>query len=235
MDLGGKSVLERVIQRVLRSRGIDEAIVVTTLAKRDLSLVRICAERGVRVFCGSEDDVLDRFYQTAKILSPDHIVRITADCPVLDPMVVEHVINRHLSSGADYTSNGLVERYPDGEDVEVFSFAALQKAWKDASLVSEREHVTPYIRNHPELFLLESVISEKDLSDQRWTLDTDRDYEFLSALYRELGPENEYFGMERILAFLAERKDLRKLNEGIARNEGLAKSLREDRKISEPR
>jgi spore coat polysaccharide biosynthesis protein SpsF (cytidylyltransferase family) len=231
MDLGGKPVLDRVIQRAVRARGIDEVIVVTTLGIKDLPLVRLCAEQGVRVFTGSEDDVLDRFYQAAKIISPDHIVRITADCPVLDPTIISRVVERHIASGADYTSNTLVERYPDGEDVEVFSFASLQRAWNEATLASEREHVTPFIRNHPDLFRLESVICERDLSDQRWTLDTDRDYDFLSALYRELGAEDEYFGMERILAFLGVRAELRQLNEGIVRNEGLAKSLREDRKI----
>ncbi len=228
LDLHGKPVLERVIERVQSAKGIDGVIVVTTLESKDIPVVRLCAERGIRVFCGSENDVLDRFYQAAKILGPDHVVRITADCPVMDPRVIEKVVGQHLASGADYTSNTLVERYPDGEDVEIVGFGALERAWKEARLNSEREHVTPYIRNHPDLFTLSSVVSEEDHSSCRWTLDTARDYEFLQRIYGELGNQEEFFGMDSILDLLDRKPELRGLNSGIERNEGFAKSLRED-------
>lgn len=230
LDLYGKPVLTRVIERVQKAEGVDRVIVVTTLERKDLPLVRLCAELGVQVFCGSEDDVLDRFYQAAKILKPDNIVRITADCPLMDPFVISDVLSRHLSSGADYSSNVIVERFPDGEDVEAFTFAALERAWREANLGSEREHVTPYIRNNPVMFKQESVICESDYSKERWTLDTARDFDFLSAIYEMLAPKNEFFGMREVLEALRDRPELREINTGIARNEGYLKSLREDEK-----
>jgi spore coat polysaccharide biosynthesis protein SpsF (cytidylyltransferase family) len=228
MDLGGKPVLQRVMDRVARAEDIDGVAVLTTMSVRDLPIARLCADAGILIYCGSENDVLDRYYQAAQVLRPDHIVRITADCPVLDPAVVNLVVRTHLSSGADYSSNTITERYPDGEDVEVFSFAALERAWTEARLASEREHVTPFIRNHPEIFRIESVSCAEDHSAQRWTLDTEKDYRFLSALYRELGPSDEFFGMGAILRLLEGRADFYEINSGIARNEGLMKSLRED-------
>jgi spore coat polysaccharide biosynthesis protein SpsF (cytidylyltransferase family) len=228
MDLHGKPVLTRVIERVQKARGVDSVIVVTTIEAKDLPLVRLCAERGVQVFCGSENDVLDRFYQAARLLKPDHVVRITADCPVLDPGLVDQVVQRHIRSRADYTANVLVDRFPDGEDVEVLTFASLERAWAEAALPSEREHVTPYIRKHPEQFRLESFLGDADHSRERWTLDTARDYDFLSALYARLAPTNEFFGIDEILSLLREEPALRERNAGIARNEGYQKSLRED-------
>ena len=231
MDLGGKPVVLRVIERVRKASNVDEVLVVTTFDPKDLPIVKLCAEIGVRVFCGSEDDVLDRFYQAAKLLKPEHIVRITADCPVMDPAVVSRVVAQHLQGNSDYTSNTIEEHFPDGEDVEVFSFEALKRAWKEADLMSEREHVTLYIRNHPERFSLSSVKSDLNLSNQRWTLDTDKDYAFLTSLYKELGSRDEYFGMDEIIALLTERDELNTINAGMARNEGLQKSLRNDKTV----
>lgn len=232
LDLYGKPVLLRVIERVKKARGIDNVVVVTTLDARDLPLVKLCAELGVQVFCGSEDDVLDRFYQAAKILKPDHIVRITADCPVMDPALIEQVVSRHLDSGADYTANVLEETFPDGEDIEIMKFSALERAWKEASLISEREHVTPYIRKNGSLFRLESVKCPENHSSERWTLDTQRDFDFLSAMYESLAPADEFFGMDKVLKLLRDKPGLRDINSGIERNEGYAKSLREDKERS---
>lgn len=231
MDLGGKPVIARVIERVRKASGIDEVVVVTTFDRKDLPIVCLCAEAGLRIFCGSENDVLDRFYQAARLIEPDHVIRVTADCPVLDPMVIEKTLALHLLTSADYTSNTFAERFPDGEDVEVMTFAALQTAWKQASLLSEREHVTPYIRKHPELFRHASLVGEKDYSSMRWTLDTEKDYRFLVAIYEALGTEKPSFGMDDILEFIGSHPDLVELNSGIGRNEGLAKSLREDQMV----
>lgn len=231
-DLRGKSVIERVIERAAQARRVDEVVFLTTIAPADLALVALCASKKIRVFCGSEDDVLDRFYQAARLLKPSHIVRITADCPVIDPGIIDHVIERHIASQADYTSNTLVETYPDGEDVEVVAYEALKTAWEKASLSSEREHVTLYFRNHPEMFDLFSVQSDNDNSALRWTLDTPQDYVFLSKVYDELGAKSDLFGMREILDLLNEKPELNAVNAGIKRNEGLLKSLREDKPVS---
>ena len=152
LDLEGRTVLERVVERTKKSEFVSDVIVATTVAAADLKIADLCASKGIRAYRGSENDVLDRYYQAAKLFEASHVVRITADCPLIDPKVIDDVLKLHLKEKSDYTTNTIKETFPDGEDVEVFTFAALTKAWKDAALSSEREHVTPYIRNHPEIF-----------------------------------------------------------------------------------
>jgi len=226
MPLSGNAVLGHVLSRVQTS-GVGEPFVLTTISVKDLPIVKFCAEQGVRVFCGSENDVLDRFWQVAKLLDVEHIVRITADCPILDPQVLARVVREHLESGADYTSNVQVESYPDGLDVEVFRKNALERAWSEAVLTSEREHVTPYIRKNPQLFRQHSVVNSVNLSSLRWTLDNEEDYRFLSAVYEKLGIHG-VFGMTQVLDFLEQNPEISWINGSIQRNEGYAKSLREE-------
>ena len=229
LGLEGRTVLERVIERVAASRFVDEVIVVTTIHRQDMNIVKRCVENGVRVFCGSEDDVLDRFYQAAKLLNLENLVRITADCPLMDPEVIDQVLRRHFDSGADYTANVLEESFPDGEDVEVMRFTALKKAWEEADLLSEREHVTPYIRKHPEMFRFESVRCERDYSKLRWTLDNKEDYEVIKNVYAALYHENNLFGMNEILNYLESNPEDFAANKRIVRNEGYQKSLGHDK------
>lgn len=227
MNLGGKTVLERVLERAAAGRSLSEVAVATGIGVENLPIVRLCAARKIRVFCGSENDVLDRFYQLAKLVKPKNIVRLTADCPLMDPRVIDLVVNAHRRSGADYTTNAVPPTFPDGEDVEVFTFRALERAWGKAALMSEREHVTPYIRKHPRSFKVHSVRNRTDLSAKRWTLDNPEDFKFISAVYRAFKGRG-MFGMDDILRLLTKRPELEKLNGAIARNEGYKKSLRED-------
>lgn len=227
-SIEGKTVLEHVVSRAKKSSMISDVVVATTIEKSDLQIVRLCAEQGIRVFCGSEDDVLDRFYQCAKLLKPDNVIRITSDCPMIDPAIIDMVIQEHIDQKADYTSNSLTESYPDGEDVEVFKFSALTTAWHESALKSEREHVTPYIKKHNEIFKLFSVVSETDFSSKRWTLDKQKDFDFISIIFKALYNNNNYFGMNDILAFLLNNPEVEKINNSIERNEGYNKSLKED-------
>jgi len=226
MKLQGREVLGHVIDRVKASH-VGQPIVLTTLAVNDIPIVRFCAEQDVLVFCGSENDVLDRFWQAAKLLDLDHIVRITADCPILDPEVLAHVVKMHVESGADYTSNVIMETFPDGLDCEIFTKASLEKAWNESQLASEREHVTPYIRKNPLLFKQHSVESKENFSQMRWTLDTDADFQFLTKLFEGLGTK-ALFGMEQVLVYLRAHPDVGAINGSIVRNEGYAKSIRDD-------
>ena len=224
-----KTVLEHVIRRVQACHLVDAVVVATTVSKGDLPIVKLCAEKGISVYCGSEDDVLDRYYQAAKLFSAETVIRITADCPLMDPQVIEAVVRKHIKDGADYTSNIIDETFPDGEDVEVFSVAALKKAWLEAKLSSEREHVTPYIRKSPNIFKLASVSNQIDLSQKRWTLDNQEDLLFISGIFASLYPKDPIFGMKEILSFLAGNPALEEINGHLSRNEGYAKSLREDK------
>ena len=232
LDLEGKPVLEHVINRAQASNYITNVFVATTIKKADLKIVKLCAERQVNVFCGSEDDVLDRYYQVARLVRPKHVVRITADCPVIDPMIVDKVIELHIKENADYTSNTFGETYPDGQDVEVFTFEALKESWKNARLASEREHVAPYMRNHTEIFRHASLNYKENLSIKRWTIDNKEDYEFLKIVFKNLYHHNPLFGMNDILDFLGKNPEIERINMPIMRNEGYAKSLREDRMLN---
>jgi len=230
-DLERKTVLERIIERVQSSRSIKEVIVATTINSEDLKIVKLCADIGVRVFCGCENDVLDRYFQAARLLNTEHVVRITADCPMIDPVVIDEVICVYLENKVDYASNILNETYPDGEDVEVFTFAALEKAWNNAILCSEREHVTPFIKKNKDMFTHTSLEYKVNLSSKRWTLDNPEDYEFIKTIYKHLYHKNNRFGMNEILEFLDKNPEVEKINSHITRNEGYLKSLRQDRNI----
>ncbi|MEI8349165.1 MAG: aldo/keto reductase [Candidatus Omnitrophota bacterium] len=230
LNLEGKTVLEHVIERVEQAKLVDEVIVATTFDKNDLKLVDVCSQRGTRVFCGSRDDVLDRYYQAARLTNPTHVVRITADCPIIDPKVIDETIAVHLAKKVDYTGNRTESMgFPDGQDVEVFKFEALEKAWRGARLSSEREHVTPYIKNHPELFKFGYHNCFTNLYHKRWTLDREDDFLFIKLLYKKLYRKNNFFGMKEILSLLKEHPEYEKINDWILLNEGYIKSLREDK------
>jgi len=229
LDLGGKTVLERVVERVGKSKMVDEVLVATTINVEDLAIIKLCAKEKIRVFVGSNEDVLDRYFQAANLLQPKAVVRITADCPLIDPKIIDLVVKSHLKSGADYTANTLELSYPDGQDVEVFSFEALETSWKNARLASEREHVTMFIKNHPKKFKLNNVANKIDYSAQRWTLDNAEDYKLLKKIYEALYKKNHYFPMEQTIDFLDKNSQLQKINRHISRNEGLQKSLQSDK------
>ena len=230
LDLEGKTVLEHVVDRVRSSKFITDVVVATTIKKEDLKIVNLCSSNGTSVYCGSENDVLDRFYQAARLFQAEHIVRITSDCPLIDPIVIDEVIKLHLAEKADYTSNTLKETYPDGQDTEIFTFEALKESWKNAHLTSEREHVTPYMRKN-QAFKCINLESQVDLSNKRWTLDNPEDYEFIQIIYKNLYNKNRVFNMNEILKFINNNPEIEGINKSIVRNEGYIKSLREDTTI----
>ena len=226
-NLAGKPVLWHVIHRVSKSKWINEVVVATTIQKADLEIIKFCAEQGIRVFAGSEEDVLDRYYQVAKLFNPDNVIRITADCPLHDADVIDCVIAKHISENNDYTSNTIKETFPDGLDCEVIKFSVLEKTWQEAKLFSEREHVTQYIINNN--FLKKGcVFNSVDRGVERWTLDTEKDYKFIQKIYDELYMENPEFNSSHIYALLDKKPELRKINGDIVRNEGLLKSIVND-------
>jgi spore coat polysaccharide biosynthesis protein SpsF (cytidylyltransferase family) len=226
-----RTVLEHVINRVQAAKKIDDIVVATTVKKEDLEIVQLCAKLGVSVFCGSEDDVLDRHYQAARLFKADHIVRITSDSPLIDPMVIDEVIKLYFKEEADYATNAMPATYPDGLDTEVFSFKTLKIAWKNAKLSSEREHVTPYIWKNPNIFKIVNLKCEYNLNDKRWTLDEPEDFKFIKIIYKNLYSEDSLFGMKKILDFLKKHLEIEELNNNIIRNEGYLKSLKKDKII----
>ena len=230
INIQGKPLLEHVINRVRQSRLIDKIIIATTTKERDRVILEMAQSWGLESYAGSEEDVLDRFYQAARIYRARTIVRITPDDPFKDPEVIDKVISYYLKSkgNVDYVSNTIKPTYPEGLDVEVFSFEALEKAWREAKKSSEREHVTPYIWNHPEIFRLANVENDDDLSHLRWTLDTEADLQFTREIYSRLY-HGQLFLMKGILALLRAEPELMRINEGTTRGVGYLKSLEEER------
>lgn len=228
--IAGKPLLEHIIDRVRESHLIEKIVIATTIKSEDQVISQVATHLSVESYVGSENDVLDRFYQSAKTYHADIIVRITPDDPFKDPNVIDKIINYYLlhRGDVDYVSNTIYPTYPEGLDVEIFSFKALEKAWKEAKKPSEREHVTPYIWNHPELFRLANVENKKDLSHLRWTLDNERDLKFAREVYKTLYKGN-IFLMEDILNLLTENPELIEINKGAVRNEGYKKSVREEK------
>jgi spore coat polysaccharide biosynthesis protein SpsF len=214
-ELGGETVLARVIIRVRRMRMIDELVIATTTERADDPIVETADRRGALVFRGGEEDVLDRYYQAACSFKADFIVRITADCPLIDPEVSDHAVQQFLSVRPDYASNVLERTYPRGLDTEVLTMSALERAWREASEPYHRAHVTPYIYRNPEKFQLLSVTGEADHSQQRWTLDTPEDLEFLQAVYARLGGQED-FGWRDVLNLVKREPALSEINRQIA-------------------
>ena len=233
MDINGKPMLWQVIERVKNAKNINFIVVATTNNHEDNKIIRLANELNVKVFTGSEDDVLDRYYLTAKKFKIDTIVRITADCPLIDPKIIDKMINKYLNNkNLDYMGMGKPNLCPDGLDTELFSFKALKKAWMEAKLTSEREHVTPYIKKNKQKFNIGYAFKPKnDYSNFRWTVDEEKDLKFVTEVYKNLHNPKKLFYTKDILNLLKRKPNLLKINQGIIRNEGYLKSLKEDRLI----
>ena len=235
MEIAGKSVLEHVVDRVKRASGVDKVIIATSTKRADSKIAELADKIGVELYRGSEDDVLDRFYQAARSHRMEHIVRITADCPMIDPNVIDKAVKNYFEKGADLCTNGWERTFPDGQDVEVLSFKALQEAWSSARLKSEREHVTPYIINNPGLFKITHFKNRTDLSAKRWTLDEPEDLEFIKTVFEALYPGKPDFKMADVLRFLESNPGTEDVNRHHVINEGYRKSLSQDRMLGKKR
>lgn len=226
----GKSALEQMLNRVSRSEKIDEIMVATTINLEDLPIVNLVSGLGYRIFSGSSEDVLDRYYQAAKLIRPEYVIRLTADCPLFDWRILDEAIDQLNDDSDDLCS--YTETFPDGEDLEIIRFKVLEEMWQNARLASEREHVTLYVKSHPEIYKLQNYECKLgNLKDERWTLDESEDLEVIRAVYRHFAPRTD-FSMEEIYRFMQEHPAVRELNRKYIRNEGLLKSLAEDRIVN---
>jgi len=229
-DVEGKTLLQIHLERLSKCTKVSEIIVATTVKEEDSIIYEKAIEWGFKASRGSELDVLDRFYQAVKSQKADWIVRVTSDCPLLDPILVDQIISFVQENNTDYGANSIIESYPDGQDVEVFKFSALEQAWKNAKKQSEREHVTPYIRNNSDLnggklFTSTSFKCELDYSRIRMTVDEPRDFELMKLLINKLGTEKSWLEYTNYII----ENNLTMMNDQIIRNEGLLKSLKNDK------
>jgi spore coat polysaccharide biosynthesis protein SpsF len=216
-NLCGHSVLAHVVQRVKECSLLDEIVVATTISAADDAIDSECQKLNVHCFRGSESDVLERYYLAAQEYEARVIIRVTSDCPLFDPMLLHEMleyfslqVSKKLS--IDYYSNCLERSYPRGLDAEIFTYQALEKAFLNAEQAYEKEHVTPYIYQHPEVFALHSKINALDLSFCRWTLDTDEDWKLIREIYNALYIDGELFTTEEVFNLMERRPELPLLN-----------------------
>jgi spore coat polysaccharide biosynthesis protein SpsF len=214
LDLGGETVLARVVNRLRRATLVNEIVVATTDSVADDAIIQECHGLGVTSFRGSENDVLDRYYRAALQTSAEGIVRITSDCPLIDPQITDDAIRSFLDLHPDYASNALQRTYPRGLDTEVVTRDALARTWREAELPYQRAHVTPYLYENPGQFDILAVKGAFDYSNHRWTLDTPQDLAFIRALYDRLGNDDS-FTWHDALVVLQREPELLELNRGV--------------------
>lgn len=229
LPLDGKTILENIVERVRKSKYIDQVIVATSSSNSDDKIADLCVTKNILFYRGSLDNVLDRFYNTALKFDAKNICRITADCPLIDPNLIDQVAEAFSKGGYDYISTGRIEStFPDGLDTEIFTFEALQKAFKEANLLSEKEHVTPYIWKNAGIFKTFTLQNDIDFSNIRLTVDEEVDYQLMERIYSKV----KNMKWQQVVEYLIENLELRKINEKIGRDEGYFKSLAADPEIT---
>lgn len=229
----GTPMLGRQLERLSRVKSIDKLVVATSTSPEDDAIEAFCRSFGVACSRGSVDDVLDRCYRAAAPERPDLVMRLTGDCPLTDPEVIDGLVAFFRAGSFDYASNTLKPTWPDGLDAELMRFGCLESAWSEAKLPSEREHVTPFIYKHPERFRLGSYENDVDLSGLRWTVDEPEDFALVSSIYATLYPSQPDFSSRDVLQLLQANGNLTGMNAGFERNEGYQRSLLKDASVSD--
>lgn len=229
-SIGDETLLSIHLKRLKKSEYATKIIVATTFEEKSNLIINIAEKEGVCVFQGSTNDVLDRFYQAVKNENANLIVRITSDCPLIDSSIIDKVIVMVVENYLDYGSNTLIENYPDGQDVEVFKFSALERAWKESKLPSEREHVTPYMKNNStfnnkNIFKSDNFYSPKNMNHLRMTVDEPVDFDAIKILVSNLGINASW---EEYASFMENNKELFN-NQSIIRNQGYIESIKKER------
>lgn len=222
----GHSLLDHHINRLKKSKYATQIILATTTKQSDDVIVEKYESVDIQVFRGSEDDVLERFYLASKAISAEIIVRVTSDCPLIDPVLIDEVIEMHIKTGADYTSNSQNETFPDGQDVEVINHKALEQAYQLAKEMYQREHVTPFIKENPSTFKISHFDSKINFKDIRMTVDTESDLEVINILLDKVGEHSSWLEYNN---YYIEHK-LYTINGNQIRNEGFLKSIENEKK-----
>ncbi len=216
MNLGHSNILDFQIKRIKKAKRLNEIIVATTEEKQDDKIVEFCEENRIKFYRGSTKDVLSRYYHCAKKFKVDTIVRLTADCPFIDPSIIDKVIDIFFEERADFSSNTVppeTSSWPDGSDVEVFSFKNLEIAYKNSIDLNEREHVTFYFwKNKTNNFSNVQLENDQDWSKYRFTLDYPKDFEVIKKIYLELKKNNQFGYVKDVIDILKNNPEIRELN-----------------------
>ncbi len=241
LKISEKPMLYYVIKQTKSSKHINDVIIATSTNSADEPIIKFCKENNIKFFRGSEKNVLDRYYQCAKKYNLNSIIRITADCPLIDPNVIDLVISKFENGSFDYVSNNITKKhnkwfdsacnFPQGMTVEISTFQALEKAWKEAKKPSEYEHVFPYVQFHPELFKISNITNQKDLSNIRCTVDRIEDLKFIKEIINRLSENKDFVIIEDIVKIIDKEPELLHINSHIPFDEGIKKSYAKDKKL----
>jgi spore coat polysaccharide biosynthesis protein SpsF len=221
-----ETILHYVIKQVKFCKMIDRIIVATTTLPEDDKICDVCSNLSIECFRGNEENVLDRYYKCAKKFSVSNIVRIPADKPLIDPKIVDNIVEVFDSGMYDYVTNFLPSTVPQGTEVEIISFEAIEKAWKNAVLPSDKEHVTKYVYTHEKEFEIFNVKNEKDFSEFRWAVDEVEDLKLIKEIVKRI--KKRPIHTEDIIKILEKEPQLKKINESVSNNIGYLKSLKND-------
>jgi spore coat polysaccharide biosynthesis protein SpsF len=214
--LADKPMIWHVVDRLSYTKMLDKIVIATTTLFEDNQVEQFCNINNISFYKGSSNDVLSRYYQTAKNYNAEIVIRVTSDCPVIDPVIIDAMLKQFIQEDhIDYLSNTLERTFPRGLDAEIFTFAALEKTFNEAKLDYEHEHVTPYIYNNPELFTIKNYANETDLSSYRWTVDTSEDFRFIEEIYNSLYKKDKIFLCKDILQLIEKHPELTKINQDI--------------------
>ena len=227
----GKPMLAYQLERLARCKKIDQLIVATSDHPEDQAIANLCNELNISCFHGPLEDVLARFYLAAEKYKPTHIVRLTGDCPLADPALIDELITLHLEGGYDYSSNCHIPSYPDGLDAEILTYQSLKTIYQRAQTPAEHEHVTYYIHQHKADFNIGLLSRIPSLAQLRWTVDEPADFELVKHIYERLYLLNPNFSTNDILSLIEREPELTTLNTQHQRNEGLARSLEKEKKL----
>lgn len=216
VQVAGRPMIGHIIDRARRAKGVDRVVLASTSNAEDAPLLAYARECGAAAFAGSAEDVLDRAYQAARLHRADAVVHIGGDCPFADPDMIERALDLYFAEPLDYVSNTLVQTFPSGLDVQLFSFAALARAWEEARLAADRRHLSSYVHRHREKFRVKNFTNGENLAALRWTLDYPEDLAFVREVYRLLHRDGEVFRQRDILRLLRERPEIAAINQAKA-------------------
>lgn len=222
LDLAGQTVLEHVLKRCAAIPGVDVVCCATVVGEENDQIARIAETCGAVAFRGSEDDVLDRYYKAAQSLGVDMVMRVTSDCPLIDPYICGEVAKLQVESEADYACNFMPPTYPHGLDCDVFTYQWLERAAREAQSAGDREHVTPFIRNHPAARKVNLTGPGRGIEANRWTIDTEQDLMFLRKLFARLPPDPSSWSYKVPLAIVEQDETLKMINQAHVDNERAA-------------
>ena len=231
--IDSKPMLLYMVERVRAAKKIDQLIIATSTDISDNLIEEFCNDNKISCYRGSLEDVLDRYYQAAVIFEASIIIRLTADCPLIDPVMIDAVVGAYIDSDCDYAANAMPppSTVPDGMDVEVFSFRALARAWRESEKPSDREHVTFYFWKNPQYFNLLKYNLKQDFSKYRLTVDYKEDFEVIASVFKALYPPNNLFSLYDIIAFLNQNPAVFKVNSMYKPNQGWVPSYKKDKRF----